>query len=822
MQPIGRPQSTEHLKKMVKDYADKYKLAAPCVCDGSYLSEIAIVSEAPGGTEIETGRPFTGASGAKLTNALQKIGVSRMNVYMTNVVKRQVSMSQTDKRFPITKHELEHWHNILMWELGQLPNLKYVLVLGNYALKAILGKSGIMNWRGSVLVTSIAGKEVTTLSTYNPAMIIREPKHGMIFNFDIGKFKKVINGTWVERPVTKLINPSYDDAMDYMDMIGKAGKDVAYDIETSGNETACVGVGNSPTEAMCINFRTLTDNHYTAKQDVQIYKRLAWLLSGDTVPLVAQNGMFDASWLWFKDRIRVHRHDFDTMLAHHTLYPSLPHNLGFITTQYTSRPYYKDEKDTWREHGDIDSFWGYNAQDVCNTLEASIHIKSELRNAKLDEFFYSHVMRAFPHLLRMCVGGIRVDMELKHGLKTLLEKRVMDLTREFNEQVQQILDDPEYICNPGSPPQLSNLLFSKFKLVGRGTSTNKENRDRMFKHPATTEPKRKVLQQIDLIAAERKFLGTYVNSAVDDDGRMRCTYNQTGTQSAPGRLSSSGMLWKNSEGDQTGTNLQNQPERAQDMFIADDGYCFVYFDLSQAEARVVGWLANIEHWIEDFERARLDGTFDCHRSLASTMFKIPYDDVPTFDRDDNGAVTKRFVAKRCRHGLNYRMAADRLATTTGLPLPEAINAYNLYHRVNPELRTWWSQLEHEIRTTKTLYNVYGRRLILLEPPRPEALESMVAFKPQSTIGDKVVRCIYLCESDPQWPVNARMVLNIHDALIALVPKHYAKRVGAIMKKHAEEPMYINGRELIIPADLKISYPNEKGYHSWKTLKKLEL
>jgi hypothetical protein len=67
-----------------------------------------------------------------------------------------------------------------------------------------------------------------------------------------------------------------------------------------------------------------------------------------------------------------------------------------------------------------------------------------------------------------------------------------------------------------------------------------------------------------------------------------------------------------------------------------------------------------------------------------------------------------------------------------------------------------------------------------------------------------------------------MVLNIHDALIALVPKHYAKRVGAIMKKHAEEPMYINGRELIIPADLKISYPNEKGYHSWKTLKKLEL
>ena len=53
------------------------------------------------------------------------------------------------------------------------------------------------------------------------------------------------------------------------------------------------------------------------------------LLADPRTQLVAQNGHYDATWLWFKDRIRVHAHWFDTMLAHHFLYPGLPHDLGF-------------------------------------------------------------------------------------------------------------------------------------------------------------------------------------------------------------------------------------------------------------------------------------------------------------------------------------------------------------------------------------------------------------------------------------------------------------------------------------------------------------
>lgn len=828
--------SIAELKEEFRKRAATASLEVQCMFDGAFHSEIAIVAEAPGDREVETGRPLVGGSGTKLWEVLRKHGIDRRTVYVTNVVKRQVSFAN-DKRHPINKHELEVWSSLLQWELSQLPNLKYVLILGNMSLQAITGHTGITNWRGSVL-TSVPigqlGRTVDVACTYNPAMILREPKLELTFTFDIAKFKKVVDCKWKYKPFDVHINPSFDDAMDWMDKMEKSTNLIAYDIETLANETACIGLADNDVEAMCINFRTQNDNHYTCEEEVRIRRRFQQLAKSSHERFIAQNNMFDSTWLWFKDKIYVPPIYCDTMLAHHVLYPPLPHNLGYITTQYTTRPYYKDEKDEWKEGGDIDAYWRYNGQDCCNTHGAATVIISELKQQALDKFFFEHVMRAQPHLARMCVGGVLVDQTKKQELKEQIGTRVTELLDKFHKTVQEVVGDPDYEPNPNSPKQLSELLFSRLRLVGRGVSTDEENRKRMFAHPATTEPKRQVLRALDEFKKEYKFYSTYVTTAIDDDGRLRCTYNQTGVQSAPGRLSSSGMLWKNAEGDQTGMNLQNQPERAYSMYIADKGYGLGYFDMAQAEARLVACFANIEKWLEQFERARLHGGYDAHRALASEMFGVPYDDVPTFDRYDvskghvlpegkrDGDVTLRFIAKRCRHGLNYRMMPDRLASTTGLSLAEATNAYRAYHRVTPELQQWWSDLEQEVRKTKTLFNAFGRRFILLERISPEALESIVAFKPQSTLGDHVVKVIYQAESDPRWPPDARMWLNIHDALIILAPRHKVKLCLSIAKKYAEAPIVIGQHQMIIPAETKMGYPDDLGIIRWSTLKGVEI
>jgi hypothetical protein len=117
--------------------------------------------------------------------------------------------------------------------------------------------------------------------------------------------------------------------------------------------------------------------------------------------------------------------------------------------------------------------------------------------------------------------------------------------------------------------------------------------------------------------------------------------------------------------------------------------------------------------------------------------------------------------------------------------------------------------------------------MLLEKFSDEATEAIIAFYPQSTIGDKVTRIIKQCHSDPDWPTGeARIVLNIHDALIALNKIKHGPVVRAIMKKYAEEPLIIKGmdgqeRELIIPCDLKVSMPDDQGIHRWSTLVKVK-
>lgn len=799
-----------------------------CGCDGIFNAELAIVAEAPGEREVALKQPLVGGSGKLLWDTLRTYNITRRGTYITNVVKRRL-LSEGDGKDSVAKNERDHWESLLAWELSQLPNLKYILVLGDAGLQALLGEHGVTKWRGSVLPITIRhgtqSRNVSAIITVNPAAVLRDPKNEIIFRFDIGKLDKVLRGVFEPHHIEAQINPSPREALDFIERMIDEKLPVAFDIECIANETACVGLANSPVRGMCINFRDRETNRFTTKEEAGIRRNLQRLLRDSSTKLVAQNGSFDSYWLWYKDRIRVDRIWFDTLLAHHTLYPSLPHSLAFLTAQYTNHPYYKDEGKDWREGGDVDQFWQYNVKDCCITLTAQQRLLRELEEQKLDRFFFDHVMRLQPHLVHMTVGGVLLDVSLKGKIAAELTEEVAKLKSKFWDAVHEATGDYEYSPNPGSPKQLGELFFKRLKLVGRGTTTDKQNRKRMLDHPKTPAAAKEVIISLDRWSTEAKFLSTYAEMVIDDDHRARCEYKQAGVMNAPGRLSSTKVMWG------SGMNLQNQPQRAYPMFIADEGYEFSYFDMAQIEARFVAMFANIPKWKEQFERARIDGSYDAHRALASDMFKIPYDEVPKEDRLEDGTVTLRFISKRCRHGLNYRMMADRLAETTGLPLHEAQHAWHVYHQTNPEIKQWWDSLIDEVRRNKVLYNAFGRRWILLERFDESALESIVAFKPQSTAGDHVASVIYKAHEDREWPaytiggerrLAARVVLNIHDALITLNRPEDGPTVRAILKKHAEQPIEINGESIIVPADFKVSFPDDTGMHRWSNLKKVKV
>jgi hypothetical protein len=179
------------------------------------------------------------------------------------------------------------------------------------------------------------------------------------------------------------------------------------------------------------------------------------------------------------------------------------------------------------------------------------------------------------------------------------------------------------------------------------------------------------------------------------------------------------------------------------------------------------------------------------------------------------------------------MEVDRLSEVTGLSYFDARLAYQLYHKLTPELRKWWKQAEVDFRNNKVVYNALGRRLKVIQRIDENVLESIVAFYPQSTIGDKVSQVWYQAAEDKRWPRTCRIAINVHDSLTGLAPagltnKRDAMTALRILKHYAEKPLLIQDawnnkpEPLIIPAELKMSFPDEMGYHRWSNMKDVHL
>ena len=112
---------------------------------GNFQSDVIFIGEAPGRNEDKHGEPFVGAAGKKLSAALEEAGVSRENVYITNVVKCR----PPNNRVPNTT-ERDICQDYLKQEIAIIKP-KIICILGNTAYNSILGGSEITKHRGKVV-----------------------------------------------------------------------------------------------------------------------------------------------------------------------------------------------------------------------------------------------------------------------------------------------------------------------------------------------------------------------------------------------------------------------------------------------------------------------------------------------------------------------------------------------------------------------------------------------------------------------------------------------------------------------------------------------
>src|SRR4249920_3008764 len=94
MIPNPEPTNTSELEDHFRAHASDLGLVTQVFSEGPINASVAIVGKGPGQSEVERGRPFIGGSGRLLFENLKAIGLHRTDVYTTNVVKRQISLSR--------------------------------------------------------------------------------------------------------------------------------------------------------------------------------------------------------------------------------------------------------------------------------------------------------------------------------------------------------------------------------------------------------------------------------------------------------------------------------------------------------------------------------------------------------------------------------------------------------------------------------------------------------------------------------------------------------------------------------------------------------
>lgn len=112
---------------------------------GNFHSNVIFVGEAPGKNEDKNGEPFIGIAGKKLSIALEEAGITREEVYITNIVKCRPPKN----RVP-TPIERETCQEYLKQEIAIIKP-KIICILGNTAFNSLLGGSEITKFRGKLV-----------------------------------------------------------------------------------------------------------------------------------------------------------------------------------------------------------------------------------------------------------------------------------------------------------------------------------------------------------------------------------------------------------------------------------------------------------------------------------------------------------------------------------------------------------------------------------------------------------------------------------------------------------------------------------------------
>ena len=374
-------------------------------------------------------------------------------------------------------------------------------------------------------------------------------------------------------------------------------------------------------------------------------------------------------------------------------------------------------------------------------------------------------------LADMEIEGFPIHKEVLDELGDSYKKELSKLENEIYELAGEKF-------NIASSKQLAEILYTKLGLPSnRKGSTSFENLKELTElHPIVS----KILEYRKYF----KLTSTYVDGLkphIYKDNKIHACFNQAQTQT--GRLSSSNPNLQNiSVRDEEGKMIRKA------FYYDDPNLEILSLDYSQIELRLLAHMSNCDNLKSVFESGE-----DIHSATAKKIFKL----------DGEPNALQRRKAKAVNFGIIYGISDWGLADQIEIPVKEAKEIINNFYEAFPEVGEYFRNLVSQAQKDGYVSTMMGRRRYLREfhdsnyQVREFAKRAAMNAPIQGSAADLIKLAMISVEKAlKDAKLKTKMVLQIHDELIFMVPKEEKD----IAYKLIQDKM-VNAMKLSIPLEV---------------------
>lgn len=392
----------------------------------------------------------------------------------------------------------------------------------------------------------------------------------------------------------------------------------------------------------------------------------------------------------------------------------------------------------------------------------------------LKEALQQHEMETLFNEIEMPLVFVLSDME-REGIcidADALKEYGTKLAGSIEEYEQKIYEEAGEEFNINSPKQLGVILFEKLQLPnGKKTKTGYSTAADVLDKLAPDYP---IVADILEYRKLSKLKSTYADGLanfIDETGKIHTNFNQTIT--ATGRLSS------------TDPNLQNIPIRMElgkmirKVFHPMEGDLFVDSDYSQIELRLLAHISGDEGLIEAFRENQ-----DIHRSTASKVFGVAFDDVTDLQRRN---------AKAVNFGIVYGISAFGLSQDLNIPQKEAQGFIDSYFATYPKIKEFLDQTVAQAKECGFTRTLFGRIRPIPELSSSNFMQRQfgerVAMNApiQGTAADIIkIAMIRVHDRLIREGYKSRLILQVHDELLIETAESEKDAVIALLEEEMRQ------------------------------------